>query len=541
MIRTVLFIGIFAFFPAARSQAVIRANEVLANEPGSTTSLEWFELYNDASISSNQLGFYEISINGAAVPLPASETIPANGYLVVCKNRLTFLQTFSQSLAEGQNPLPANVKLIEATGAFSLPNSSGVLKVTLVATQLSDSLVWSNNSADGVSWERKDFNFAAGRESRDFTGSTPGFVNSVTPLAIDFAVDTVGVEKIDGGSLVRVVVVNRGEQTHSSRVRVFAVDPLNPTDTTNVIAEASVDNLDTGFAAVVDIEVLVSGMYDTLGAVVDEDDRERNDRWDFVAAGELFPPFRLNEILVNPTGSYTAEWIEIKCIAGVGGDLDGWQTGDDQSLVPILSGAFPLDQSDYAVLTQSEPDFRQAYSGYAGALIEPSAWQSLNNTGDIVRLVDPYGIEAGRFNYSSGFDDNITWARSEDSSRPGDWGRSIAPGGTPGDSNIVRFTGSLSGLQVTVTPQVISPDGNGIGDRAVISVDGPVDARYTIELYDRAGRKVRVFEDAATFLKASYEFDGTDGNGRRLPIGIYIVYVEADGIESLKKTVVISR
>lgn len=525
----------------SQAQAVIRANEVLANEPGTATSLEWFELYNDAAIPSNVLSFYNVSINGITVPLPGTETIPARGYLVVCKNRLTFLQTFSQSLAEGQNPLPSNVKLIEATGAFSIPNSSGVLKVTLLATQASDSLVWANNSADGVSWERKDFNFATARESRDYTGSTPGFVNSVTPLAVDFAIDTVGIEKIDGGSLVRVVVINRGQQTRSGRIRVFAVNPLDPADTTDVLAESTVDNLDTGFAAVVDIPVLLSGVYDTLGAVVDEDDRARNDRWDFVAAGTQFPPFRFNEMLVNPTGTMLAEWLELKCVSVTGGDLNGWQTGDPQSLNPIVTSPFSMSESEYVVLTQSAPDFMLGYPSFGGQLIEPPVWQSLNNTGDMVRLVDPYGIEADRFSYSSGFDDNITWARSEDTIRPGDWGRSIYPGGTPGDSNNVRFAGSLSGLQVTVSPRVISPDGDGVGDLAVITVDGPQNARYTIELYDRGGRRVRVFEDGVEYLKAAYEFDGTDGNGRRLPIGIYILYIEADGIESLKETVVISR
>lgn len=541
MIRITALIVFSLLMAAQPLQAVIRANEVLANEPGSATSLEWFELYNDAATPSALLSFFTVSINGIAVPLPGTETIPARGYLVVCKNRLTFLQAFSQSFAEGENPLPPNVKLIEASGAFSIPNTSGVLKVTRISPPTADLLVWSTNSADGVSWERKDFSSSTGRESRDITGSTPGFVNSVTPVPADFAIDTVGVEMIDGGSLVRVVVVNRGEQTRSGRVRIFALDPLDPTDTTNVLAISTVDNLDTGFAAVVDIEVSLPGMYDTLGALVDEDDRLRNNRWDFVAVGDQFPPFRLNEMLVNPTGSILSEWLEVKCVALAGGDIEGWQTGDAQQLRTITTEPFQMNESDYVVLVQSEPDFNLSYPGYAGELIEPSVWQSLNNTGDLVRLVDPNGIEADRFSYSAGFDDNVTWARSEDTTRPGDWGRSVYPGGTPGVSNNVRFAGSQSGLQVTVAPKVISPDGNGIGDLAVITVDGPEGARYTIALYDRAGRRVRVFEDAVEYLQAAYEFDGTDGSGRRLPIGIYIVYVEAEGIESLKETVVISR
>lgn len=523
-------------------RAAIRANEIMVNEPGSQTNLEWFELHNDAPTVSAQLGFYEITINGTAVAMPPAETIPGNGYLVVCKNRIAFLQEYGDAYAEGANPPPATVRLIELPGAFTVANSAGVLKVRLVAGSAVDSLVWSSSGNDNVSWERTTYNAAAGRQSRDFSGATPGFVNSLTPVPLDLAVDTVAVEKYPGGSLVRVVVVNRGAQTiDTGRIALFNFNPADTSDISDTLATAFVPDLDTGFATVLDIELPIMGLYDTIGVIAEIDDRIRNNRKVFTVVGEQFPPFILSEFLANPSGNYTAEWVELKTKLTGGYDLQGWQLGDNLSLYTITDNAYPLMPESYVAITQSVLDFTGDYPQFTGDLIGPSQWAGLNNDGDVVRLVDPFGIEADRFVYNSVFNNSIPWARSEDPSRPDDWGRAIYPGGTPGDSNEVRFTGSTSGLQLTIEPRIISPDADGVNDEAVISVNGPDDASYTIEVYDRDGRRVKRFEDGAQFLKASYRWNGTADGGRRLPIGIYIVYVEADGLESLKETVVISR
>ncbi|MCP4685587.1 MAG: hypothetical protein GY867_09070, partial [bacterium] len=151
---------------------------------------------------------------------------------------------------------------------------------------------------------------------------------------------------------------------------------------------------------------------------------------------------------------------------------------------------------------------------------------------------------ADRFSYSEIFEDNHTWARAESGDRAGDWGRSYDAGGTPGETNRVQFaTDDKSGLGIEVNPRVISPDGDGRDDEAVLLLSRPEADSYTLKIYDKMGRLVKTFEDdlVASHYTDEYTWDGTNSSHERLPIGIYIIYFEASGIESLKTTVVIAR
>jgi flagellar hook assembly protein FlgD len=98
-----------------------------------------------------------------------------------------------------------------------------------------------------------------------------------------------------------------------------------------------------------------------------------------------------------------------------------------------------------------------------------------------------------------------------------------------------------SGTQVTVGPRVFSPDGDGIDETALITVAVPVASDYTMKIYDKQGRVVRTFIENEQYVNSSYEWDGRSDSGRRMPVGIYILYFEAGGVESVKKTVVIAR
>jgi hypothetical protein len=52
---------------------------------------------------------------------------------------------------------------------------------------------------------------------------------------------------------------------------------------------------------------------------------------------------------------------------------------------------------------------------------------------------------------------------------------------------------------------------------------------------------VRRLVDKETYLSPSYTWNGRDDEGRRLPLGIYIVVFDVAGIKDVRKTVVIAR
>lgn len=91
--------------------------------------------------------------------------------------------------------------------------------------------------------------------------------------------------------------------------------------------------------------------------------------------------------------------------------------------------------------------------------------------------------------------------------------------------------------QITVTPEIISPDNDGMDDFATIDYLFPT-AGYVanITIFDAAGRAVRYLQrNALCGIKGSYRWDGLGEKNQPLPVGIYIIYVEVFNLEGKKK------
>lgn len=97
---------------------------------------------------------------------------------------------------------------------------------------------------------------------------------------------------------------------------------------------------------------------------------------------------------------------------------------------------------------------------------------------------------------------------------------------TPGSANSQQLsTVDLPG-KLTLTPEVFSPDNDGIDDVAVISYQLPASGYIAdIAVYDAAGRIVRtVCNHFLLPSKGFFAWDGTDGMHNIVPSGIYVVY-----------------
>ncbi len=147
-----VFLGIIAWSPTVRSAVVV--NEVMSNEPGGHTTLEWIELYNNSTSSAN-LSFYSLHIGATQILLGG--TMAAQSYMVVCRRLFSSGTTpgfeeywGNNSGVWGDSPLE-QYQVMEAS--FSLTNSAGSVQLYLVG-QLESELAWTEPGADGVSWER---------------------------------------------------------------------------------------------------------------------------------------------------------------------------------------------------------------------------------------------------------------------------------------------------------------------------------------------------------------------------------------------------
>lgn len=541
MVKLIRVLAIVAALLAGTlSHAAVRVSEVMSNEPGSAISLEWIELYNDG-VAAVSLSFYEIRVNGTPISFSTSLTIDTAEYIILCRDFFAFEQAFGDGSGIWGDVSAERGRLIQPSGSFSLTNGGGT--VAAVRTDgAADSLTWSSAGGDGVSWERENYVSPIPRQSIDPSGSTPGYINSRMPVAVDLSIDTVAVFPTETGSRVVVVVTNRGlQESVNDSLRLFYVNPLDSSDISDLIEIIPIPSLDTGFSTPITYDIAPPTLYDTIGVRLPLDSRISNNRRDVVVVGPGFPPVVLSEFLANPAAPQSAEWIELDVRGDEPHDIIGWRIGDALSLHVISDNSLVIGPGDYTILAENSAAFHVDYPSFPGTVVSPTGWGVLNNNGDIVRLVDPFGFVADSFVYSSTFADNHTWAKGLDQNQQVRWGRSTAAGGSPGDVNDIRVSPSGTGLRVVIEPNIVSPDGDGIDEVAVIRVEGPANARYTIKLYDRSGREVRIFEDGASDLRPEYVWDGTTSSGARLPVGMYILYVEAEGVESLKRTVVLAR
>jgi hypothetical protein len=169
--------------PQISSNGNIVINEVLANEPGSYTKLEWVELYNADSIEHN-LGGWAFVCKEETTLIPAGTIISGRGFLVLARKLLTappdsvsFEGWWGNRSGIWGDSQEENFPAIEAE--MSLTNTGGT--VSLVDPHKNvQTFTWDKDCGDGVSWERVspegDIWFCCIASEK----STPGSKNSVS-------------------------------------------------------------------------------------------------------------------------------------------------------------------------------------------------------------------------------------------------------------------------------------------------------------------------------------------------------------------------
>ena len=100
---------------------------------------------------------------------------------------------------------------------------------------------------------------------------------------------------------------------------------------------------------------------------------------------------------------------------------------------------------------------------------------------------------------------------------------------------------------ITIAPEIVSPDNDGVDDFATISYAFPSQGFVAnISIFDAAGRVVRYLQrNALCGSTGNYRWDGLGENNQPLAVGIYIIYTEVFNLEGKKKqfknTIVLAR
>lgn len=252
----------------------------------------------------------------------------------------------------------------------------------------------------------------------------------------------------------------------------------------------------------------------------------------------------LSEFLCNPSGDLQTEWIELYNPSDQTVLLTGYKIGDALGLCTISDTGLPLPPGEYIILAQDQDRFRAHYSDCDGLIASPQGWQILNNEGgETVRLADPAGRIMDSIYYECGFPYNRSWERYISPAGETFWGESFSPtGSSPGAANTYFFPRNRA-IDLTISPDPFSPDGDGFEDVTVLRIDPPEADKFELAVYDISGRRVKTFAEADLSIPCQFTWDGRGDDGRVLPVGIYIVYARVEGglTMEVKKTVVIAR
>ncbi len=544
MRKLVFSILIFLFIFISNTKAGIIINEVLVNEPGGYTTLEWFELYND-SRGSESLDDYKFHIGSKIIAFESGLIMEAGAYQIFCRELYTVgtkrgFEDYwgDSSFVWGNTKWESKIDTPIVIGeSFSFTNASGEIELYDNNDILVSEFVWTSSGLDGYSWERFSPLSDVIEQSVDNIGSSPGYINSITPVPNDLAVELIDINRLDGFTNISLIITNVGTNTVSDAtlqvneiVNDLVVSPLE----TLSIPELLSQEIYTVTRSYNNLFIY----YTTLEIELSSDDRLNNNEMIFIAPGSDFPPVILTEILANPTSSLNSEWVEIYNRSPYTFDISGILLGDSLHAYLVTDISFLLQPDEYLILAEDSINFSDYYSIFNGDVIEPDKWASLNNGSDKVRLIDQYGLELDHFSYKKIHPDNQTWGRGSDVLHQDDWGVSELAGGTPGEENHdVYFSPTGSNVNFTLDPKIISPDGDGIDEFTTITVEAPSEHEYKLKIYDKQGREVYSFDR----VRDENEWSGTNNTGGRLPIGIYIVYLEVVGMESTKQPIVIAR
>jgi len=540
----------FSFYIPQQYDIVIE--EIMA-DPSPQVALpdaEWIELKNTSSFPINLRGWKLSDLRGQTGLMPDFILQP-DSFVVVCTgSAVSALSSFGKVISVTNFP-----SLDNEGDLISLISSSGKTIHSVKYTS-----AWYQNELKkdgGWSLEMIDTrNPCSGinnwKSSTDISGGTPGKKNSIDGVNLDEtapkllrafakANDTITLvfnEPLD--SLKAAAVNNYLVDNGISIKEAISVPPIF--DKVNVVLNNPIDS-GTIYT------ITANNVTDCKGNSISSGSAAR--------FGMPAQPGNLdiviNEILYNPKPEgvdYVELYNRSQKIIDVNhiyiANRDGNVISNIQQAATESILLFP---GDFIVLTSDVPAVKNQYiTTNPDAFVTVSNMPSFPDDGGDVIILNAQGDIIDEVNYSDKWqfplvsntegvsleriDYNNTSVQSNFHSAATSSGY-----GTPGYKNSqYRIDENVPGT-IKVSPDIFSPDNDGIDDFATIDYNFPAPGYIAnITIFDASGRRIRYLEqNALCGIKGYYRWDGLDDKNRKLPQGIYVIYTEIFNTAGKKK------
>ena len=559
----------FAFIPflvkaqvASRFDIVI--TEVMADPtpPVSLPNAEFVEIKNVSSTPFNLNG-WKLSDASATATITVNFILQPDSIVILCSNgNVSALSIFGRTIGLSNFP-----SLDNDGDLVALRSAEG--KVIHAINFLMD---WYQNEVKedgGWSLEMIDTRNPCGgmsnwKASIDPHGGTPGKNNSVDGVNADasppqlvrtISLDSVTVIALFNESLDSTSMALPSNYSFSNNVQVSSAVPQSP------LFNSVVLKLSSPLQKQIVYTLTANNLQDCKGNVIGVYNKSKAG----IAEEALGNDVVINEILFNP-GPNAYDYIELYNRANKIIDANKLFTanrnssGALSSIKRLSESPFYIFPDDYMVVTEDDVSLQHEYLVQNPQnILVLSSLPSFPDDKGVIVLTNLQGKVVDEVSYSEKWHfalinnyEGIALERvdpNDSSQKQSNWhsAASTARYGTPTYKNSQFRQVSPVDAMIAVSPKVFSPDNDGHDDVATIgyqvSEPGYV---ANVTVFDANGRLVRyLVKNALLGLKGSWNWEGLNENGQKLPIGTYILFTEIFNLQGKKKqfrnTIVLAR
>jgi hypothetical protein len=530
----------FSFYHPQPGDVII--NEIMADPspPVALPDAEFAEIFNRSFFPVDLTGW--TFSDGITTSIFSSFTMQPDSFLILTSSTNAILfQPFGNVMSLTSFP-----SLNNDADDLTLKDAAGNLmnEVTYDISWYHDDV----KSAGGWSLERMDpGSTCAGagnwHASVDATGGTPGRKNS----------DLSGFADTSSPHLVRTSVIN------NSTIALFFDEPVDASGAVNIsnysvlpsniiiisaVPVGDFTEADVTVTPALDSNVVytitVTGLNDCNGNVMLTIDSAQF----AIPSPAQISDIIINEILFNPkTGGY--DYVEVYNNTQKIFDLKDLSlaNADDndslQTIYPVSLGSYLFFPDQYIVFTENPDWVKQNYFAQNPDWLSNTSVPSYNDDEGRVILLNIKNERVDELHYFDKWHfpliSNTEGVALEriDPNRPTqdsmNWhsAASTVGYGTPTYKNS-QFSEPNKGNEITLSPQVFSPDQDGYND--VLNIAYQFDqAGYTanVKIFDAQGREVRnLIRNAFLSQSGAFIWDGVTDRGEKARVGSYIVFVE---------------
>ncbi len=525
---------------------------------------EYIELFNRGTSAVDLEGW--LLTFGPHKKMLAAATVEPGDYLILCdKDHESLLQVFGRTLPVQNMPAVVNTG---QTITLRSPNGAVVHTVTF-----SDRWYHTRQKSEGGwSLEIIDPDNPCGysenwSESHDTRGGTPGKKNSadarrpdvLSPLLMratlpsDSSVLLHFSERMDSSSInsTWLYSVDKGH------MHPFAVDPVEPDYSAVLLTYPVPFQSSTSYAL-----TALNTLKDCTGNSIAPDAVVH-----FAISG--IPEKEdviINEILFNPR-SGNSEFIELynrskKAIRleELTIALADLRSGDVRRSVSLQNYPYLLLPGNYVVITDLAMNLPEnSMARYPASIVEITDLFALPDEEGILVLYDSLSQTIDEFHYVASMHtellhdaEGVSLERTDFDKPAGslqNWHSASTASGysTPGRMNSQAIHEDLPSEKVVLSPEVFSPDNDGVDDQVTLHIQSnEPGCSATILIFDMNGKKIRDLTSRILLGTDEYfNWDGTSNVHVPAEPGIFIVYIEICSpmgkVKIIKKVVTLTR